>query len=259
MREARELVAADRSTLFMVDASNQTLWAKVVDGMAPIRLPIGVGVVGSSAELQQVVNITDAYLDSRFSNTYDLLSGYRTKSILCCPVFSTHGDGGSNGSNGSNGNNGNNGNNGGVDTDTKEEEKKEGKKDVDSSCKPELIGVMQLINSMNDDRFNDDDVAMLSEFCEFIGNKIRRIDVSPIASSSPTVNNIDQFQLEINEWKRERKKIHDDRTKYYTYLKALTSEAKELVGCDRGTLFLVDNVCVFSTKKMFHKKFIVWF
>ena len=82
MREARELVAADRSTLFMVDVSNQTLWAKVVDGMAPIRLPIGVGVVGSSAELQQVVNITDAYLDSRFSNTYDLLSGYRTKSIV---------------------------------------------------------------------------------------------------------------------------------------------------------------------------------
>ena len=90
---------------------------------------------------------------------------------------------------------------------------------------------------------------MLSEFCLFIGNKIRRIDVSPIASSSPTVNNIDQFQLEINEWKRERKKIHDDRTKYYTYLKALTSEAKELVGCDRGTLFLVDNVGVLSNKK----------
>ena len=87
MREARELVAADRSTLFLVDNVTQELWAKVIDGMAPIRLKIGAGIVGASAKLENVVNIPDAYQDERFSSAFDTMSGYQTRSILCVPIF----------------------------------------------------------------------------------------------------------------------------------------------------------------------------
>ena len=68
--EGKELVGCDRATLFLIDATNQTIWAKVVDGMNAIVLPIGVGIAGQAAsgESGTIINIKDAYLDDRFNS-----------------------------------------------------------------------------------------------------------------------------------------------------------------------------------------------
>ncbi len=90
MEKVTELMEADRSTLYLLSEDGRELWSKVTQGgeVVEIRLAVGQGIAGWVAETRQVVNLPDAYADSRFSRAVDLKSGYRTRSILCVPMRS---------------------------------------------------------------------------------------------------------------------------------------------------------------------------
>ncbi|MCA2981302.1 MAG: GAF domain-containing protein, partial [Myxococcaceae bacterium] len=93
LKEAARVVEADRCSLFIVDRARNELWSRVAQGAnQEIRLPIGQGIAGSVAASGEVVNIKDAYEDSRFSREFDAKNAYRTKSILCVPMRDTRGD-----------------------------------------------------------------------------------------------------------------------------------------------------------------------
>ncbi len=83
-----QLMEADRSTLYLLSEDGRELWSKVVQGgaMLEIRLQIGEGIAGWVAGSGEIVNIADAYRDTRFQPAVDLRSGYRTRSILCVPM-----------------------------------------------------------------------------------------------------------------------------------------------------------------------------
>lgn len=101
MSFAQKLVSADRASLFLVDAKNKQLYARIFDmthasefeeenppqASKEIRFPIGTGIAGIVAQTGTVLNIPDAYADPRFNRTVDQLTGYVTKSILCMPIF----------------------------------------------------------------------------------------------------------------------------------------------------------------------------
>jgi len=93
MDEARNLMQADRSTLFLLDRDNEELWSKVAkaDGktVMEIRFPMNRGIAGFVASTGQVVNIPNAYEDPRFDPTTDRLTGYLTRTILCMPVYNS--------------------------------------------------------------------------------------------------------------------------------------------------------------------------
>ncbi|XP_031352670.1 dual 3',5'-cyclic-AMP and -GMP phosphodiesterase 11 isoform X3 [Photinus pyralis] len=57
-----------------------------------IRIPWGTGIVGYVAESGEPVNIPDAYQDDRFNHDIDVLTGYKTHSLLCMPIKDTNGD-----------------------------------------------------------------------------------------------------------------------------------------------------------------------
>jgi len=88
MEKVTELLAADRSTLYLLSDDGQELWSKVAQGgeIREIRLRTGEGIAGWVAESGEVVNIPDAYADPRFQQEFDRRSGYRTRSILCMPM-----------------------------------------------------------------------------------------------------------------------------------------------------------------------------
>ncbi len=88
MEKVTELMAADRSTMYLLTADGQELWSKVVQGQAvlEIRLRVGEGIAGWVARSGEIVNIADAYADTRFQPAVDLRSGYRTRSILTVPM-----------------------------------------------------------------------------------------------------------------------------------------------------------------------------
>lgn len=57
-----------------------------------VRVAWGTGIAGYVAESGDMVNIPDAYKDERFNNEIDLLTGYRTKALLCMPIKDGSGD-----------------------------------------------------------------------------------------------------------------------------------------------------------------------
>lgn len=96
MDQARNLMQADRSTLFLLRRESNELWTKVAaaDGktLLEIRIPANRGIAGYVASTGQPLNITDAYKDPRFDPTTDKRTGYLTRNILCLPVFNSSGN-----------------------------------------------------------------------------------------------------------------------------------------------------------------------
>jgi HD-GYP domain-containing protein (c-di-GMP phosphodiesterase class II) len=87
----RELLAADRATIFIVDTDRGELWSRVALGTDEIRIPIGSGIAGTVAQTGEVINIPDAYADPRFNPEPDQQTGYQTKSLLTFPMTGQEG------------------------------------------------------------------------------------------------------------------------------------------------------------------------
>ena len=89
MQEITTLMDADRSTLFIVDREKGEIWSKIAlkAEVKEIRQTLGKGISGYVAETGKAINIPDAYQDNRFDPATDKRTGYRTRSILCMPVW----------------------------------------------------------------------------------------------------------------------------------------------------------------------------
>ncbi|MFM9267689.1 GAF domain-containing protein [Tychonema sp. BBK16] len=96
MDQARDLMQADRSTLFLLNRETNELWTNITkaDGktMMKLRIPANRGIVGYVASTGEILNITDAYDDPRFDPSTDQQTGYRTRTVLCMPVFNAKGE-----------------------------------------------------------------------------------------------------------------------------------------------------------------------
>jgi len=94
MKEITEMMDADRSTLYLVDRERGEIWSKIAlkAEVREIRLPIGQGISGYVAKSGETLNIPDAYQDDRFDPATDKRTGYRTRSILCMPIWEPMGD-----------------------------------------------------------------------------------------------------------------------------------------------------------------------
>ncbi len=87
-------VNADRSSLFLYDPDTDELWSKVAQGLdsRELRFPAGSGLAGHTARSGEVLNIPDAYEDDRFNQEFDRQTGYRTRQVLCVPLFRRDGE-----------------------------------------------------------------------------------------------------------------------------------------------------------------------
>jgi adenylate cyclase len=93
MRKAREIMDAERSSLFLIDRHTQELWSKVAEGMeaSEIRFPLHQGIAGHVATTGETLNIADAYQHPLFNPEVDQKTGYHTRTILCMPIRDTDG------------------------------------------------------------------------------------------------------------------------------------------------------------------------
>ena len=88
----REMVAADRCSLWLLDREKGELWTKVAHGVPEIRTPSHAGLVGHAVSTGEPIFIDDAYEDSRFNQAVDKKTGYRTKAILVIPIKNNDGE-----------------------------------------------------------------------------------------------------------------------------------------------------------------------
>ncbi len=93
MSEATRMLNAERATLFLNDEKTNELFSKVGLGLAAteIRLPNHLGIAGTVFTSRQTVNIPYAYADLRFNPSFDKMTGFFTRSILCVPVINKDG------------------------------------------------------------------------------------------------------------------------------------------------------------------------
>lgn len=97
MDEAKELMQADRSTLWLLDPERDQLWTKLpIDGkLHELRIPMGAGFAGQVARTGSPVLIPFDLYDHPNAETAketDKKTGYRTCSMLCMPVFNADGE-----------------------------------------------------------------------------------------------------------------------------------------------------------------------
>ena len=83
---AKQVLKADRGTVWLYDAAADELVLEIATDIAPIRIPAGTGLVGSCARQRRAINVPDCYADPRFDPAMDRRSGYRTRCMLTLPL-----------------------------------------------------------------------------------------------------------------------------------------------------------------------------
>ncbi len=92
----RDLIHADRATLFLLNHNTGELRSRVALGDTGKRLDIGIpatsGIAGRCVRTGQPQNVPDPQGDPDFNESVDRQTGYRTASILCMPIFDRGGE-----------------------------------------------------------------------------------------------------------------------------------------------------------------------
>lgn len=80
-----ELFDVDRVGLFLLDHTNSKMILVVSSNARGIAMPIS-GLAGGVARSGKLENIRDVYSDPRFDQKMDKSSGYKTRTMICCPL-----------------------------------------------------------------------------------------------------------------------------------------------------------------------------
>jgi len=83
---AKQVLKADRGSVWLYDAPADELVLEVATGIRPVRVRAGAGLVGTCARDRKIINVPDCYADPRFDPGVDKASGYRTRCMLTLPL-----------------------------------------------------------------------------------------------------------------------------------------------------------------------------
>lgn len=91
MQWAEEFMDAMASTVYELDEATGELFVRLARGekkepVRGIRLRVGEGIAGHVVETGEPVMIQDASKDPRFSDRFDRMTGFRTRSMICVPL-----------------------------------------------------------------------------------------------------------------------------------------------------------------------------
>ncbi|WP_437285860.1 PP2C family protein-serine/threonine phosphatase [Sorangium sp. So ce406] len=87
IKTGREVIGADRGSVFLYDAEAKELYSRVATGEAQIRVSIDKGIAGECARRRQTIVVDDCYADPRFNPEIDRRTGYHTKSLITVPLI----------------------------------------------------------------------------------------------------------------------------------------------------------------------------
>ena len=87
--QAKQLLNAQRCSIFIVDEESSILWTKLSDGINRIVVSLDSGIVGDTYLTQAPQIVNDPYNDPRFLQAIDKKSGFTTKNIITVPIFNS--------------------------------------------------------------------------------------------------------------------------------------------------------------------------
>lgn len=83
---ARQVLHAERASVWLLDAAAQELFIEVSSDLQQLRVPLGAGLVGACAATRSPVSVPDCYADARFNVLVDRASGFHTRCSLSLPL-----------------------------------------------------------------------------------------------------------------------------------------------------------------------------
>ena len=86
---AKEVIGADRCSIFINDLQKKELWTTLADGVEKIVVAQNRGIVGHTLKAKKPVVANDAYSDPNFLSDIDKETGYSTKNIITAPIFNS--------------------------------------------------------------------------------------------------------------------------------------------------------------------------
>jgi len=84
---SKQVLHADRASVWLHDPATNDLVLEVATGIQPIRMRSGLGIAGACARDRCLINVPDCYVDPRFDSRVDKASGYRTRCMLALPLI----------------------------------------------------------------------------------------------------------------------------------------------------------------------------
>jgi signal transduction histidine kinase len=88
----REQVPVERVSVFVVDRQSNLVRSLVAQEVErEIALPIGSGIAGTVAATGEIIDILDAYADSRFDSSFDAELEFQTRDLLAMPIVNRKG------------------------------------------------------------------------------------------------------------------------------------------------------------------------
>ncbi len=90
-REAKELLQAERVSVFLFDRENCELWSAISQEGRIMRFDARLGIAGAVAMSGQAINVANAYEHPLFYKEVDAETGYRTQTLLAVPLHSLDG------------------------------------------------------------------------------------------------------------------------------------------------------------------------
>ena len=90
-QQITRMLNVGRCTIYLKDGERHELWSKIAQGRGlehtEIRVPLdGNNVVAVVARTGQTINLPNAYEDARFSMDVDMVTDFRTHSLLAVPL-----------------------------------------------------------------------------------------------------------------------------------------------------------------------------
>ena len=89
---AKDIIGADRCSIFMYDTKNNELWTTLSDGVEKIIINSDSGIVGETLKIRKPIIENDVYSNPSFLSTIDKDTGYKTKSVITAPIFNSNRD-----------------------------------------------------------------------------------------------------------------------------------------------------------------------
>ena len=87
---AKEIVQAERCSIFINDLAHDELWTTIADGVEKIVVMPDQGIVGHTIDIKKPIIVNDAYSDPHFLSDIDKETGYHTTNLAAVPIFNAH-------------------------------------------------------------------------------------------------------------------------------------------------------------------------
>jgi signal transduction histidine kinase len=91
MKWAEEFINAEASSIYELDEMNNELYIRLARGekkepVKSIRLKVGEGIAGWVVQSCQPIVVHDVSNEKKFSDKYDKITGFKTRSLICVPL-----------------------------------------------------------------------------------------------------------------------------------------------------------------------------